>query len=227
MKYEFGDERSKRKKRNKIIAAIAMAVFVAAAALGYMYYTSKASAPTTISNVQQAADTKDLEKAETKSTQVKSAEMQTPSNEQSTQTTDASKKSSQYTILIDKSDFSLTLKKDDQVEKIYSVAIGKNSGQKQQSGDLRTPTGNFTVDEIIDSSSWKHDFKDGKGEIEGAYGPWFISLETGWDGIGIHGTHDPASIRTMVSEGCIRMNNADVEELKTKIQPGTKVIIQE
>ena len=227
MKYEFGDERSKRKKRNKIIAAIAMAVFVAAAALGYMYYTSKASAPTTISNVQQAADTKDLEKAETKSTEVKSAEMQTPSNEQSTQTTDASKKSSQYTILIDKSDFSLTLKKDDQVEKIYSVAIGKNSGQKQQSGDLRTPTGNFTVDEIIDSSSWKHDFKDGKGEIEGAYGPWFISLETGWDGIGIHGTHDPASIRTMVSEGCIRMNNADVEELKTKIQPGTKVIIQE
>ena len=227
MKYEFGDERSKRKKRNKIIAAIAMAVFVAAAALVYMYYTSKASAPTTISNVQQAADTKDLEKAETKSTEVKSAEMQTPSNEQSTQTTDASKKSSQYTILIDKSDFSLTLKKDDQVEKIYSVAIGKNSGQKQQSGDLRTPTGNFTVDEIIDSSSWKHDFKDGKGEIEGAYGPWFISLETGWDGIGIHGTHDPASIRTMVSEGCIRMNNADVEELKTKIQPGTKVIIQE
>ena len=227
MKYEFGDERSKRKKRNKIIAAIAMAVFVAAAALVYMYYTSKASAPTTISNVQQAADTKDLEKAETKSTEVKSAEMQTPSNEQSTQTTDASKKSSQYTILIDKSDFSLTLKKDDQVEKIYSVAIGKNSGQKQQSGDLRTPTGNFTVDEIIDSSSWKHDFKDGKGEIEGAYGPWFISLETGWDGIGIHGTHDSASIRTMVSEGCIRMNNADVEELKTKIQPGTKVIIQE
>ena len=227
MKYEFGDERAKRKKRNKIIAAIAMAVFVAAAALGYMYYTSKASAPTTISNVQQAADTKDLEKAETKSTEVKSAEMQTPSNEQSTQTTDASKKSSQYTILIDKSDFSLTLKKDDQVEKIYSVAIGKNSGQKQQSGDLRTPTGNFTVDEIIDSSSWTHDFKDGKGEIAGAYGPWFISLVTGWDGIGIHGTHDPASIRTMVSEGCIRMNNADVEEVKAKIQPGTKVIIQE
>ena len=227
MKYEFGDERAKRKKRNKIIAAIAMAVFVAAAALGYMYYTSKASAPTTISNVQQAADTKDLEKAETKSTEVKSAEMQTPSNEQSTQTTDASKKSSQYTILIDKSDFSLTLKKDDQVEKIYSVAIGKNSGQKQQSGDLRTPTGNFTVDEIIDSSSWKHDFKDGKGEIEGAYGPWFISLETGWEGIGIHGTHDPASIRTMVSEGCIRMNNADVEELKAKIELGAKVMIQE
>ncbi len=227
MKYEFGDERAKRKKRNKIIAAIAAAILVVAAGLGYMYYTPKASAPTTNSNVQQAADTKVPEKAETKSSEVKSAETQTPANEQSKQITAETKKLPQYTILIDKSDFSLTLKKDDQVEKIYSVAIGKNAGQKQQPGDLRTPSGEFTVDEIIDSSSWTHDFKDGKGEIEGAYGPWFISLVTGWDGIGIHGTHDPASIRTMVSEGCIRMNNADVEEVKAKIQPGTKVIIQE
>ena len=227
MKYEFGDERAKREKRNKIIAVIAAAILVVAAGLGYMYYTPKASAPTMNSKTQQDADTKVPEKAETKSSEVKSAETQTPANEQSKQITAEQKKSAQYTILIDKSDFSLTLKKDDQVEKIYSVAIGKNAGQKQQPGDLRTPSGEFTVDEIIDSSSWTHDFKDGKGEIAGAYGPWFISLETGWDGIGIHGTHDPASIRTMVSEGCIRMNNADVEEVKAKIQPGTKVIIQE
>ena len=227
MKYEFGDERAKREKRNKIIAVIAAAILVVAAGLGYMYYTPKASAPTMNSKTQQDADTKVPEKAETKSSEVKSAETQTPANEQSRQIKAEQKKSAQYTILIDKSDFSLTLKKDDQVEKIYSVAIGKNAGQKQQPGDLRTPSGEFTVDEIIDSSSWTHDFKDGKGEIAGAYGPWFISLETGWDGIGIHGTHDPASIRTMVSEGCIRMNNADVEEVKAKIQPGTKVIIQE
>ena len=227
MKYEFGDERAKRKKRNMIMAAIAAAILLVTAGLGYMYYTPKSSVQTTNSNAQQAADSKGQEKTETKASEVKSADTQTPANEQSKQITDEPKKSSQYTILIDKSDFSLTLKKDDKVEKIYSVAIGKNSGQKQQPGDLRTPSGEFTVDEIIDSSSWKHDFKDGKGEIEGAYGPWFISLETGWDGIGIHGTHDPASIRTMVSEGCIRMNNADVEEVKAKIQPGTKVIIQE
>ena len=227
MKYEFGDERAKREKRNKIIAVIAAAILVVAAGLGYMYYTPKASAPTMNSKTQQDADTKVPEKAETKSSEVKSAETQTPANEQSKQIKAEQKKSAQYTILIDKSDFSLTLKKDDQVEKIYSVAIGKNAGQKQQPGDLRTPSGEFKVDEIIDSSSWTHDFKDGKGEIAGAYGPWFISLETGWDGIGIHGTHDPASIRTMVSEGCIRMNNADVEEVKAKIQPGTKVIIQE
>ena len=227
MKYEFGDERVKRKKRNKIIGAIVAAILVVAAGLGYMYYTPKSSVTTTHSNVEKAAETKAQEQAAAKSAEVKPAEIQSDVKGQIKQTTDEPKAKLQYTILIDKSDFSLTLKKDGQVKKTYPVAIGKNPGQKQQSGDLRTPTGNFTIDEIIDSSSWKHDFKDGKGEIEGAYGPWFISLETGWDGIGIHGTHDPASIRTMVSEGCIRMNNADVEELKAKIQPGTKVMIQE
>lgn len=227
MKYEFGEERAKKKKRNRIIAAIVAVLLLAAASLGYMHYNSKPVAPTTNSNAQQTADTKVQEKAETKLAEVEQAEKQKTANESLKPIQEEPKKAAQYTILIDKSDFSLTVKKDGQIEKIYPVAIGKNSGQKQQSGDFRTPTGNFTVEEIIDSSYWKHDFKDGKGEIEGAYGPWFISLETGWDGIGIHGTHDPASIRTMVSEGCIRMNNADVEELKVKIQPGTKVMIQE
>ena len=64
-----------------------------------------------------------------------------------------------------------------------------------------------TKDEVIDASYWTHDFGDGKGEIEGAYGPYFISLDTSnlsggaWDGIGIHGTHNPASIGTCASEG--------------------------
>ncbi|MBR1487120.1 MAG: L,D-transpeptidase, partial [Synergistaceae bacterium] len=30
----------------------------------------------------------------------------------------------------------------------------------------------------------------------------------------IHGTHDPNSIGTNVTEGCIRLNNADIAELK-------------
>ena len=79
-----------------------------------------------------------------------------------------------------------------------------------------TPVGTFTVDEIDDASSWPHDFGDGRGEIAGAYGPWFISLDTealsggAWDGIGIHGTHDPQSIGTDASEGCIRLHNEDL-----------------
>jgi lipoprotein-anchoring transpeptidase ErfK/SrfK len=134
-------------------------------------------------------------------------------------------KSEPLLIIIDKSKYKLYLFKAGKVLKSYDVALGKNSGQKQRVGDMTTPTGDFKIDEIIDSSYWTHDFNDGNGEIEGAYGPWFISLETGWDGIGIHGTHDPSSIKTMASEGCIRMNNDQVAELKVLITIGTKVVI--
>jgi len=128
-------------------------------------------------------------------------------------------------IIIDKSEYKLYLFKEGKEIKTYNVAIGKNPGQKQKVGDMTTPTGEFTVDDIIDSSYWTHDFNDGNGEIKEAYGPWFISLETGWNGIGIHGTHNPSSIRTMASEGCIRMNNDEVAELKELISAGTKVVV--
>lgn len=116
---------------------------------------------------------------------------------------------------------------------VYPCALGKISGQKEKEGDMKTPSGIFSIDEIIDASSWSHDFKDGKGEIAGAYGPWFISLDTtnlskgAWGGIGIHGTHDPNSIGKMVSEGCIRLKNDDVQQLKAFAKVGMKVVIVE
>lgn len=130
-------------------------------------------------------------------------------------------------VIVDKFEYKLYLFKDGKKIKSYNVAVGKNSGQKQRAGDMTTPTGYFTVDEVIACSDWTHDFNDGNGEIVGAYGPWFISLETGWDGIGIHGTHNPSSIGTMASEGCLRMNNEEVIELKGLISVGTKVIVVE
>lgn len=134
---------------------------------------------------------------------------------------------STFNILIDKSDYKLYLKKGSEIIHTYNIAVGKNLGQKQRPGDLTTPTGSFVIDEIIDSSAWTHDFGDGQGEITGAYGPWFLSLATEWDGIGIHGTHDPSSIGTRASEGCIRLLNKDIVELEKEIDVGTKVVIQE
>ena len=163
----------------------------------------------------------------------------------------------QHLIRIHKQSYRLELFEDGKAQplKEYSIAVAKNSGDKQKTGDNRTPTSwgsaavipakylgagvgvastevPFVVEEICDASFWTHDFGDGKGEIAGAYGPWFISLDTGWIGIGIHGTHDPASIGTMASEGCIRMHNQDVAELKNLIYGpakgvGTKVVITE
>lgn len=139
----------------------------------------------------------------------------------------ASEGDSSYSILIDKSDYQLSLFLGDELVKNYSIGIGKNSGDKQRPGDMRTPIGVFRVDGMIDARSWTHDFGDGKGEIVGAYGPWFISLATPWEGIGIHGTHDPHSIGTRVSEGCVRMFNEDVEELKEYLFLGALVEIRE
>ena len=84
-----------------------------------------------------------------------------------------------YHIFIKKSAFTLYLLDDkNNVIKAYDCTLGKNPGQKQKRGDMKTPTGTFLVDEICDARSWTHDFGDGKGEIKGAYGPWFISLDT-------------------------------------------------
>lgn len=48
-------------------------------------------------------------------------------------------------------------------------------------------------------------------------------LGLGFPGYGIHGTNNPASIGAAASLGCIRMNNAHVEELTGLVQIGTKV----
>ena len=82
-------------------------------------------------------------------------------------------------ILVNKTEFKVEAIDDTgKIVASYPCALGKNSGQKEKEGDMKTPSGTFPIDEIIDASGWTHDFKDGKGEIAGAYGPWFISLDT-------------------------------------------------
>ena len=109
----------------------------------------------------------------------------------------------------------------------FPVAVGKNYGNKEKVGDMKTPEGDFTVAQIQDASAWTHDFKDGKGVIAGCYGNWFIRLKTPpHTGIGIHGTHAPESIGTRATEGCIRLNNADLDKLKPLVRVGMSVTIE-
>ena len=130
-------------------------------------------------------------------------------------------------IVIDKKKMTLTLYDcKGRVRHSYGMACGKGIGDKQKVGDMRTPEGVFHVERIQEASGWTHDFNDGKGVIKGAYGPWFIRLATpGHRGIGIHGTHDPESIGTRASEGCIRLRNEDVAELVKSVYPGMAVVI--
>ena len=113
----------------------------------------------------------------------------------------------------------------------YPVCVGKNKGQKQKKGDMKTPEctaeNPFTITEIVDASDWSHDFGDGRGSIL-SYGHWFMRLKTpGHTGIGIHGsTNNESSVPGRGSEGCIRLRDDDLIQLKENYAfVGMRVVI--
>ena len=125
-------------------------------------------------------------------------------------------------IVISKKDLNLRVySKDSTLLAEYPCCLSKNKGNKQKKGDMKTPespTGKpFKITAIQDASTWKHDFKDGRGNIL-AYGHWFLRLLTpGHSGIGIHGsTNNASSVPGRASEGCIRLRDADIITLKEK-----------
>ncbi|MBQ8656438.1 MAG: L,D-transpeptidase [Prevotella sp.] len=114
----------------------------------------------------------------------------------------------------------------------YPVCYARNYGNKQRRGDMKTPESTlkkpFTISQIQDASTWRHDFGDGRGNVK-AYGNWFLRLVTpGHSGIGIHGsTNNESSIPGRDSEGCIRLRDADIIHLKENYaRVKTRVIIK-
>ena len=112
----------------------------------------------------------------------------------------------------------------------FDCCLGKNYGNKQKRGDMRTPESSlhnpFKITSIENSSWWTHDFGDGRGRIK-AYGKWFMRLSYG-SGIGIHGsTNNENSVPGRQSEGCIRLRDEDIDSLKQHYAfVGMKVIIK-
>lgn len=130
-------------------------------------------------------------------------------------------------LLIDKEAFTLTV-----IDSLgyeithYGVAVAVNYGNKTRSGDHKTPEGVFKINQLLNAKGLTHDFHDGKGPIPDAYGPWFFRLDCPVSRvIGIHGTHKPESIGTRATEGCIRLRNEDILDLKPRVKVGTPVII--
>ncbi|MBQ7690903.1 MAG: L,D-transpeptidase [Muribaculaceae bacterium] len=99
----------------------------------------------------------------------------------------------------------------------YPVCLSRNKGQKEGTGDMKTPESEpgkpFHIKQIQDASDWTHDFGDGRGSIR-AYGNWFMRLETPFTGIGIHGsTNNEDKLPGRDSEGCIRLRDSDLDHL--------------
>ena len=108
----------------------------------------------------------------------------------------------------------------------WGLSCAVNYGPKRSRGDNKTPEGVFRINELLNSRGLSHDFGDGRGPIPEAYGPWFLRLDVpGFRDIGIHGTPFPESIGSRATEGCIRLRNEDVTELRACVKVGTTVII--
>jgi len=132
----------------------------------------------------------------------------------------------QISAKISKSTFTLTLRINDDFIKEYSISIGN----PEKNSD--TPTGTFTIGIKTIHPTWYKRTDDGRKE-EVPYGDPRNVLGTRWMGfkespqLGIHGTTQPETIGKKISNGCIRMYNADVEEVYDLISDGSKVIIEE
>ena len=128
-------------------------------------------------------------------------------------------------IEVNKKEYKLrVLDEDDSVLFETEVCLGENKGNKRRAGDHKTPEGNFTVCSIENSSSWTHKDKSGKRSF--AYGPWFFRLKVPVSRhIGIHGTDEPESIGTRASEGCVRLRNDKLLELRKFVYVGMPVTI--
>jgi lipoprotein-anchoring transpeptidase ErfK/SrfK len=120
-----------------------------------------------------------------------------------------------FSIVVDKSQNTLMLKTSEEIIKTYIVSTGSNNS---------TPVGNFKIINKIANPTW---FK--AGAVVAPESPENIlgSRWLGFDlpGYGIHGTVDPQNLGKQVTQGCVRMQNAEVEELYTIVPVGTVVTI--
>ncbi|MBI4355255.1 MAG: L,D-transpeptidase family protein [Candidatus Omnitrophica bacterium] len=122
-----------------------------------------------------------------------------------------------FTIAVQTSTNTLTLEADHIPFKRYRISTGANRS---------TPLGTFTIVNKVPHPAW---YK--VGAVVPANSPENI-LGTRWlglsqSGYGIHGTTDPQVLGQAVTAGCVRMANADVEELFTIVPLGTTVTITE
>ena len=149
---------------------------------------------------------------------------------------DQVKKKENCFIVISKKDFYLYVYEAQAADTVliarYDCCFGKNPGNKQRRGDMKTPECSmkkpFTITQIADASSWTHDFKDGRGSIK-AYGNYFLRLATPpHSGIGIHGsTNNRESVPGRGSEGCIRLLDEDIIDLRKNYAfVGMKVVVK-
>jgi lipoprotein-anchoring transpeptidase ErfK/SrfK len=126
-------------------------------------------------------------------------------------------------ITIDRAAFQLRLWKNLKLAKTYTIAVGMQG--------LETPAGTYTINDKQVNPSWHVPDSAWAGDLAGHVIPPGPDnpLQARWmgffDGAGIHGTSDVASLGSAASHGCIRMAVPDVIELYDQVPVGTPIYI--
>lgn len=126
-------------------------------------------------------------------------------------------------IVVDRSSFTLSLYRNLELEKTYTVAIGAQG--------YDTPSGLYDIESMQVDPTWYVPESDWAGELAGQVIPPGPEnpLKARWMGIyggaGIHGTADVGSLGSAASRGCVRMAEAEVIDLYDRVDIGTPVYI--
>lgn len=144
---------------------------------------------------------------------------------------------SQTAILIEKSNYQLTLYYQNQPIKSYPVVFGGSPvGDKLREGDYKTPEGIFQIRDLYPHPSWSKfiwlDYPNQESwrkHLEAKKAGKIKPSDTVGSEIGIHGA--PQNRDYLIDQqsnwtwGCISLKNKDVDEIYSVIQTGTKVEI--
>lgn len=135
-------------------------------------------------------------------------------------------------VVVDKSDRTLKIFKNDILLKTYSISLGRGGLEpKRHEGDKRTPEGNYLIDRRNNQSSYYRslhiDYPD-KDDIERAKSN---NVSAGSD-IMIHGLRNGTGFLGRFhllfdwTQGCIAVTNAEMDELWHAIPDGTAIEIK-
>jgi L,D-transpeptidase catalytic domain/Putative peptidoglycan binding domain len=126
-------------------------------------------------------------------------------------------------LTLDRGSFTLRLWEDLELTRTYTVAVGQEG--------LETPEGLYEIQAKEENPIWHVPESDWAGDLAGQTIPPGPSnpIKARWmaiyEGAGIHGTEESASLGSAASHGCVRMAIADVEELYDQVEVGTPIFI--
>lgn len=127
-------------------------------------------------------------------------------------------------LVVDRARFTLRHYENLELRKEYRVAIGQVG--------FDTPAGLYDIQNKAVDPAWNVPNREWAGSLAGTVVPGGVPqnpLKARWmgiyDGAGIHGTDDIASLGTAASRGCVRMSVPDVTELYEQVEVRSPVYI--